>query len=77
MGDSLFDIFGDHLMRQGLKNVGRQPLSNNGKIEYHWFTTTVETVVIIIAFICLLSYRKHGQSGVERSAQTQRANEEG
>ncbi|KAL0818735.1 hypothetical protein ABMA28_008066 [Loxostege sticticalis] len=29
MGDSLFDIFGDHLMRQGLKNVGRQPLSNN------------------------------------------------
>ncbi|XP_028170714.1 uncharacterized protein LOC114360287 [Ostrinia furnacalis] len=32
MGDSLFDIFGDHLMRQAVKNVGRQPLSNNENV---------------------------------------------
>ncbi|CAB3233095.1 unnamed protein product [Arctia plantaginis] len=28
MAESLFDIFGDHLTRQALKNVSRQPLSN-------------------------------------------------
>ncbi|KAG7309443.1 hypothetical protein JYU34_005412 [Plutella xylostella] len=28
MGDSLFDIFGDHITRQTVKNVSRQPLSN-------------------------------------------------
>lgn len=28
MAESLFDIFGDHLTRQAVKNVSRQPLSN-------------------------------------------------
>ncbi|XP_045454614.1 uncharacterized protein LOC123664030 [Melitaea cinxia] len=28
MAESLFDIFGDHLSRQAVKNVSRQPLSN-------------------------------------------------
>ncbi|CAH0731324.1 unnamed protein product, partial [Brenthis ino] len=28
MADSLFDIFGDHLTRQAVKNVTRQPFSN-------------------------------------------------
>ncbi|CAG9568371.1 unnamed protein product [Danaus chrysippus] len=28
MGDSLFDIFGDHITRQVVKNVSRQPISN-------------------------------------------------
>ncbi|XP_047537506.1 uncharacterized protein LOC125071344 [Vanessa atalanta] len=28
MAESLFDIFGDHITRQAVKNVSRQPLSN-------------------------------------------------
>ncbi|XP_059051699.1 uncharacterized protein LOC131846426 isoform X2 [Achroia grisella] len=28
MAESLFDIFGDHLTRQAMKNVSRQPLAN-------------------------------------------------
>ncbi|CAH0685596.1 unnamed protein product [Chilo suppressalis] len=32
MANSLFDIFGDHIMRQGLKNLPRQPLANNENI---------------------------------------------
>ncbi|CAH2054064.1 unnamed protein product, partial [Iphiclides podalirius] len=28
MSESLFDIFGDHITRQAMKNVSRQPLSN-------------------------------------------------
>ncbi|CAG9793214.1 unnamed protein product [Diatraea saccharalis] len=32
MANSMFDIFGDHLVRHGLKNVSRQPLSNNENI---------------------------------------------
>lgn len=49
MAESLFDIFGDHITRQAIKNVSRQPLSNIGKtflyksyniIKYHSINQT-------------------------------------
>lgn len=52
MADSLYNIFGDHMMRQTMKNVTRQPLSNIGKNRDFIVTYIYFIFDLMVTIIC-------------------------